>query len=84
MPKRTRGRPSRVAGEVASVRVWARLTPTERRRLDDCAREMGESDIQALVRDAINDYVQDCTGRKVFSSPVIPRRPHSRFVQTHG
>jgi hypothetical protein len=61
-----RGRPCRVDGEISTERIWAWLTPSERRALERCAREM-HTDVAVIVRDAINDYVGSISDEKVFS-----------------
>lgn len=53
-----RGRPSRVPGQLASERVWVRLTPKERADLKAVATENGKS-VGEVLRDAMNEYVAD-------------------------
>lgn len=62
-----RGRPPRVAGEVACRRIWAFLTPSERAALDRVARENGQA-VAEVIREAVNEYVSDLGERRVFSS----------------
>lgn len=63
---RRRGRPPRIAGETASERVWAWLTPSERRSLERCALET-HTELSVIIREAINEYVADFSEQKVFS-----------------
>jgi hypothetical protein len=65
--KRGRGRPRRVASEIASERIWAWLTKSERVALSQVADETG-MDIAVVIREAVNDYVSDYSERRhVFS-----------------
>jgi hypothetical protein len=61
-----RGRPRRVESECASVRVWAWVTPVERRAIERCALE-NRIDVGVLVREAINDYVATFSEEKPIS-----------------
>jgi hypothetical protein len=64
--ERRRGRRCRVAGEPASERIWAWLTPSERLALQAFADESGER-IGEIVREAVNVYVAEASERKIFS-----------------
>jgi hypothetical protein len=64
--ERRRGRPRRVEAECASVRVWAWVTPAERRAIERCALE-SHMDVGVLVREAINDYVATFSEVKLIS-----------------
>lgn len=66
MAERRRGRPCRVAGEVATKRIWAFLTPSERAALEAQAATERVS-VAVLVREAVNAYVADQAERRVFS-----------------
>lgn len=61
-----RGRRPRVEGERATERVWALLTPSERRALARVALDERVT-IGVLVREAINSYVGDISDEKVIS-----------------
>ena len=62
---RPRGRPPRVAGEAASVRIWAWLTRSERDALQRVANETGEP-LAVILRDAVNEYVSEFCERRIF------------------
>jgi len=63
--ERRRGRPTRVAGERATARIWAFLTSTERQALDAVAHDNGLT-VAQVIRDAVNEYVADYSDRRVF------------------
>jgi hypothetical protein len=60
------GRPRRVEEEVATERIWAFLTPSERRALGRLADAEGLT-VAVLVREAVNAYVADFSDERVFS-----------------
>lgn len=53
-----RGRPSRVPGESAPIRLSVRMTTSERGALEEVARENCVS-LAEVVREAVNEYVAD-------------------------
>lgn len=61
-----RGRPPRIEGERATERIWAWVTPSERRALEAFAAESGQ-EVAVIFREAVNDFVADSCERKVFS-----------------
>lgn len=63
-----RGRPPRIAGEPASERIWAYVTKRERAALAAACHEMGDEDLGAFIRDAVNEQVEEILGRRVFSN----------------
>lgn len=64
-----RGRPRRIDGERATERIWAWLTPSERRALEAFAKASGQG-IAVILREAVNDFVADSSDRQVFSVTV--------------
>lgn len=64
--RRARGRPRRIDAEAATERIWAWLTPSERRALERCAADVG-ADLAVVIREAVNEYVADYGERRVFS-----------------
>lgn len=67
MPPCRRGRRPRVDGEPATARIWAFVTPSERRALRRLARSSRLS-IGQVVREAVNCYVADSGDQKPFTS----------------
>lgn len=64
MAMRRRGRPRRNC-ELASVRIWALITPSEHAVLQAAASENRQS-LAALIRDAITDYVAEFSEKQIF------------------
>ena len=64
--RRGRGRPTRIDGERATERIWAWITPSERRRLEAFSKETGD-EIGVIVREAVNEFVADSSDQKLFS-----------------
>jgi len=58
--------------ERVSARVEIRVTPEQRRALDQVARET-RSQVSGVIREAINEYVADYRERKVFCPYKTPR-----------
>jgi len=67
-----RGRPPRQA-EPSTSKVGVRLTPAERRDLQQVAKESRQS-VAAVVRDAVNEYVADYRERGIFGGHNSSRR----------
>jgi hypothetical protein len=59
--RRRRGRPTRVPGEPASERIWGYVTKREHEAIEAACAALG-IDIGVLVRDAVNDYIEQCCG----------------------
>lgn len=57
-------RPARV-DEPASEAIRVRVTPHERRSLEQVARE-NRTDVSGVIRDAVNSYVSDYRDTGVF------------------
>jgi hypothetical protein len=53
--------------EPATATIRCRLTPTQRRDLEQVAIE-NDTDLSGVVREAINSYVNDYRDLKVFKS----------------
>lgn len=61
-----RGRRPRVDGEVASERIWAWLTPSERSALERVSEDT-DTPIAVIIREAVNVFVAEFGERQVFS-----------------
>jgi hypothetical protein len=62
---RRRG-PKPARGESATAAVSIRLTPTERRDLEQIAAENHHASLADAIREAINEYVADFRDRPCF------------------
>lgn len=51
--------------EPTTARICVRLTPTQRKDLEQVARDNG-TDITGVIREAVNEYVADYQDRPVF------------------
>ena len=60
-------RPS-LFGEAATEMIRVRVTRSQRRDLEQVARE-NRADLSGVIRDAVNTYVADYRERPVFRSP---------------
>lgn len=58
--------PKPARGESATEAVKIRLTPTERRDLEQVARDNRHASLADAIREAINEYVSDFRDRSVF------------------
>lgn len=81
---RKRGRPARVEGQRAdhALRIW--LTPSERAALERMAIENHHASIAALVREAVNEFVADYGGRKIFSGAANSSPARILISHLHG
>jgi hypothetical protein len=61
------GRRPRVVGVQSSSRLTIRLTPGERSDLESVARE-NHTNLADVLREAVNEYVNDYRERKVFAT----------------
>lgn len=58
--------------EVASQSIRVRVTPDQRRSLEEVARE-NRAALATIIRDAVDDYVSDYRDRSVFRGTKPPR-----------